>query len=75
MVHSFDSISITQFPAMICSVSAESSINCVAHAIYIFLFLALCKSFFLTCVHLLLVYHSALLDILVIHAKVWLVQC
>ena len=47
MVHSFDSISITQFPPMICSVSVEGSINCVAHAIYIFLLLALSKSFLL----------------------------
>ena len=33
MVHGFDSISITQFPAMICSVSAEGSLNRVAHSI------------------------------------------
>ena len=33
MVHSFDSISITQFPAMTCSVSAEGSINYVAYSI------------------------------------------
>ena len=33
MVHGFDSISIAQFPAMICSVSAEGSLNRVAHSI------------------------------------------
>ena len=33
MVHGFDSISITQFPTMICSVSAESSLNRTAHSI------------------------------------------
>ena len=33
MVHGFDSISIAQFPAMICSVSAEASLNRVAHSI------------------------------------------
>ena len=31
--HGFDSISIAQFPAMICSVSAEGSLNCVAQSI------------------------------------------
>ena len=45
MVHSFDSISITQFPAMTCSVSAEGSINYVAYSIQIFLLLTLSKSF------------------------------
>ena len=45
MVDSFDSISITQFPAMICSVSAEGSLNRVAHSIQIFLLLTLSKSF------------------------------
>ena len=33
MVHGFDSISITQFPVMICAVSAEGSLNRVAHSI------------------------------------------
>ena len=33
MVYGFDSISITQFPAMICSVSAKGSLNRVAHSI------------------------------------------
>ena len=33
MVRGFDSISITQFPTMICSVSAKGSQNCVAHSI------------------------------------------
>ena len=33
MVHGFDSISFTQFPAMICSALAESSLNRVAHTI------------------------------------------
>ena len=46
IVNGFDSISITQFPAMICSVSAEGSLNrVVAHLIYIFLLLPLSKSF------------------------------
>ena len=47
MVHGFDFISITQFPAMICSVSAEGSLNRVAYSIQIFLLLALSKSFLL----------------------------
>ena len=33
MVHSIDSISVAQFPAMICSVSAEGFLNRVAHSI------------------------------------------
>ena len=33
MAYGFDSISITQFPTMICSVSAKGSQNCVAHSI------------------------------------------
>ena len=33
MVHGFDFISIAQSPAMICSVSAEGSVNRVAHSI------------------------------------------
>ena len=45
MVHGLDSISITQFPTMICSVSAEGSLNRVAHSIQIFLLLTLSKSF------------------------------
>ena len=45
MVHGFDSISITQFPAMICSVSVEGFLNRVAHSIQIFLLLILSKSF------------------------------
>ena len=45
MVDGLDSISITQFPAMICSVSAEGSLNRVAHSIQIFLLLTLSKSF------------------------------
>ena len=45
MVYGFDSISITQFPAMICSVSAKGSLNRVAHSIQIFLLLTLSKSF------------------------------
>ena len=44
MVHGFDSISISQFPVMICSVSAEGSLNHVAHSIYMFLLLTLSKS-------------------------------
>ena len=48
MVHSFDSISITQFPAMICSVSAEGSLNRVPHSIQIFLVLTLSKSFLIS---------------------------
>ena len=35
MVHDFDSISISQFPAMIFSVSAEGSLNRVAHMLFI----------------------------------------
>ena len=35
MVHGFDSISITQFPAMIFSFSAEGSLNRVALHIYL----------------------------------------
>ena len=31
--YGFHSISIAQFPAIICSVSAEGSLNCVAHSI------------------------------------------
>ena len=50
MVHGFDSISIAQFPAMICSVSAEGSLNRVAHSISMFLLLTLRKSFlFILC--------------------------
>ena len=45
MVHGFDSISIAQIAAMICSVSAEGSLNRVAHSIYIFLLLIFSKSF------------------------------
>ena len=45
MIHGFDSISIAQFPAMICSVSAEGSLNRVAHSILMFLLLTLSKSF------------------------------
>ena len=44
MVHGFDFISIAQFAVMICSVSAEGSLNCVAHSIYIFHLLTLGKS-------------------------------
>ena len=62
MVHGFDSISITQFPAMICSISAEGSLNRVAYSIWIFLLLTLSKSFCLICVHLLLDYDSAQLS-------------
>ena len=46
MVHGFDSISTAQFPVMICSVSAESSLNHDAHSIQMFLLLTLSKSFF-----------------------------
>ena len=46
MVDGFDSIEITQFPAMTWSISAEGSLNrVVAHFIYIFLLLPLSKSF------------------------------
>ena len=45
MVHGFDSISITQFPVMICAVSAEGSLNRVAHSIQIFVLLTLSKLF------------------------------
>ena len=45
MIHGFDSIIITQFPAVICSVSAEGFLNRVAQSIEIFLLLTLSKSF------------------------------
>ena len=45
MIHGFDSISIIQFPAMICSFSVEGSLNRVDHSIYIFLLLTSSKSF------------------------------
>ena len=44
MVHGFDSIRIAQFPATICSVLAEGSLNRVADSIYMFLLLTLSKS-------------------------------
>ena len=47
MVHGFDSISTEEFPAMICSVSGEGSLNWVAHSIQMFLLLTLSKSFLL----------------------------
>ena len=47
MVHGFDSISIAQCPAIICSVSAEGSLNRVAHSIWMFLLLTLSKPFLL----------------------------
>ena len=50
MVHGFRSISIAQFPAMICSVLAEASLNRDAHSIEIFLLLTMSKSFlFILC--------------------------
>ena len=50
MVHGFDSIGIARFPTMICSVSAEGSLNRVAHSIQMFLLLTLSKSFlFILC--------------------------
>ena len=50
MVHGFDSISIAQFPAMICSVSTEGSLNRFAHLIQMFILLTLSKSFlFILC--------------------------
>ena len=45
MVYGFDFSSIGHFPAMVCSISAEGSLNLAAHWIYIFLLLALSKSF------------------------------
>ena len=45
MAHGFDSISIAQFPAMICLTSAEGSLNHVAHLIEMFVLLTLSKSF------------------------------
>ena len=45
MAHGFDSISIRQCPAMIFSVSAEGSLNRVAHSIQNFVLLTLGKSF------------------------------
>ena len=50
MVHGFNFISITQLPVMVCSVSAEGSLNSVAHSIYMFILLILSKSFlFILC--------------------------
>ena len=50
MVHGFDSIIIAEFPAMICSVLAEGSLDCLTHSIYMFLLLILSKSFlFILC--------------------------
>ena len=50
MVHGFDSINIAQFPAMICSVLGEGSLNRDAHSIEIFLLLTMSKSFlFILC--------------------------
>ena len=62
MVHGFDSISITQFPAMICSVSAEGSLNRRLTRFRSFFFWLWGNHFCLICVHLLLVYHSAQLS-------------
>ena len=45
MVYGFDSSSIGHFPAMVCSISAEGSLNLVAHWIYIFLLLPLSEPF------------------------------
>ena len=47
MVHGFDSISTAQIPAMICSLSAEGSLNRLAHSIYIFFLLIFGKSLLL----------------------------
>ena len=55
-------LSITQFPTMTCSVSAEGSLNCVAHSIRSFFFWLWANNFFLIGVHLLLVYHAAQLS-------------
>ena len=50
LVHDFDSISIAQFPAMICSISAEGSLNRVDHSIKTCILLILSKSFlFILC--------------------------
>ena len=50
MVYGFDSISIAQVPAMISLVSAEGSLNRVAHSILMFFLLTLSKSFlFILC--------------------------
>ena len=50
MVHGLDSIGIAQFPAIICSISAEGSLNRVAHSIQMFFLLTLSKSFlFILC--------------------------
>ena len=62
MVHGFDSISTAQFPAMICSVSAEDSLNRVAHSFRCFFFWLWVNHFCLFGVHLMLVYHSVQLS-------------
>ena len=48
MDYGFDSIGIGHFPAMVCSISAEGSLNLVAHQIQMFLLLTLIKSFFVS---------------------------
>ena len=45
MVYGFDFISIGQYPGMICSTSAEGSLNRVAHSIRMLLLLTLSQSF------------------------------
>ena len=62
IVNGFDSISITQFPAMICSVSAEGSLNRRLTRFRSFFFWLWGNHFCLICVHLLLVYHSVQLS-------------
>ena len=62
MVHDFDSIGIAQFPLVICSVSAEGSLNCVAHSIRCFFFWLWVNYFCLFWVHLMLVYNSVQLS-------------
>ena len=62
MVYGFYFISITQFPAMICSVSAKGSLIVLLTRFKSFFFWLWVNHFCLICVHLLLVYHSAQLS-------------
>ena len=57
MVHGFNSISIAQSPAMICSVSAEGSLNVLLTRFRCFFFWLWANHFCLICGHLVLVYH------------------
>ena len=62
MVHGFNSISIVQFSAMICSVSVESSLIVLFTRLRCFSFWFWVNYFCLFCVHLMLVYRSVQLS-------------